>query len=147
MEFPAKVDWWFQLLFYGLGILMLLGAPLLIRVKGALGTIILAVVGVLFVAIGWQTNSVTYVITEDAHLVAKGGYPLNGYIADLRTVQRIEPSDDPRSSHAASLDRLRIDYGCGGLIFIAVHDKPAFLDAVVKAEPTLKRTATGVIRP
>ena len=146
MVFPAKVDFWFLALFYGCGIAMLLAGPFLARVpRGRITAALLVVIGLLFVGVGWRTSTVEYVITEDGHLDATG-WPFDGRITRLDAVHRIEPSNDPRASHAASLDRLRIDHGEGGVIFIAVHDQAAFLDAAVAADPGLERTPEGARR-
>ncbi len=146
MEFAAKVDLWFLLLFYGLGGLMVLGAPALRhRPRGIAGSLVLIAVGWLFIGIAWRASSVRYAITEDGYLDATG-WPFGGRITSVGAIHRVEPSRDPRASHAASLDRLRIDYDEGGLIFIAVRDKPGFLDALAAGDPALERTASGIRR-
>ncbi|NNL84679.1 MAG: hypothetical protein HKP27_03455 [Myxococcales bacterium] len=153
MEFPAKVDLWFLAVFYGGGAAMLLTAPLVwkktrgTRLKrGALGASLQAVIGVLFVAVAWQASAVRYVLSADGYLDAHGGWPLSGRIASIASITRVEPSRDGRASHAASLDRLRIDYGRSRVVFIAVHDKPGFLDALAARDPDLLRTETGIRR-
>lgn len=144
MVFDAKVDWWFLALFYGLGAWMLIVAPW-IRRRSRGAALLLAVCGLLFVAVAWSVDRVTFEITPGGHLDAHG-WPWNGRITRLDAIRRIEPSHDPRASHAASLDRLRIDYGDDGLIFIAVIDRDGFLDAVAQASPVLERTGSGVRR-
>ncbi len=146
MEFAAKVDLWFLLLFYGLGGLMVFAAPWVRRQpRGATGSALLLVIGVLFVAVGWRASAVRYVITEGGYLDATG-WPMGGRITHASEIHRVEPSRDPRASHAASLDRLRIDHGRGGLIFIAVRDPSGFLDALAAQDPALERTASGIRR-
>ena len=146
VEFAAKVDLWFLLLFYGLGGLMVLGAPALRhRPRGIAGSLVLIAVGWLFIGVAWRASSVRYVITEDGYLEATG-WPFDGRITALGAIHRVEPSRDPRASHAASLDRLRIDYGEGGLIFIAVRDETGFLDALARGDSNLERTARGIRR-
>ncbi len=153
MVFPAKVDLWFSLVFYGAGLAMLFGAPFAwkrttgsVLKRGPLGAILLGFLGVLFVAVPSHVSSVRYVLTGDGYLDAQGGWPFAGRITSIAAIRSVEPSRDPRSSHAASFDRLRIDYGPDGRIFIAVHDKPAFFDALVRRDPGLIRTETGVRR-
>lgn len=146
MVFPAKVDLWFLALFYGLGVLMILAAPMVRhKPRGGASAALLFVIGALFVGIGWCTSSVIYVITDDGHLDAKG-WPLGGRITHASAIHRVEESHDLRASHAASIDRLRIDHGHGGLIFIAVRDKAAFLDALAEQDAGLIRTPTGIRR-
>ena len=146
MIFPAKVDLWFLALFYGLGALMILCAPFIRKqARSGVTAIVLLVCGLLFLGVGWRASAVEYVLTQDGHLDATG-WPFDGRITSLDAIRRIEPSNDPRASHAASLDRLRIDHGNGQTIFIAVHDKAAFLDAVAERSAVLRRTARGVER-
>lgn len=146
MVFDAKVDLWFLALFYGFGVLMIIGAPFMWRQdRGRLGAFLLSVIGVLFVCVAWRASAVSFVITDGEYLDAKG-WPFDGRIAALRSIRLIEPSSDPRASHAASLDRLRVDYGRDGLIFIAVEEEERFLDALAEADPGLERTATGLRR-
>lgn len=146
MVFSAKVDLWFLALFYGLGVLMILAAPMIRhKPRGGASAALLFAIGVLFVGIGWCTSSVSYVITEDGHLDATG-WPLDGRITHASAIHRVEESRDLRASHAASIDRLRIDYGRGGLILIAVRDKVAFLDALAAQDAGLIRTPTGIRR-
>ena len=144
--FPAKVDLWFLGLFYGFGVLMIGIVPFIWRQpRGRVAGSLLVFFGILFVGIAWRVSEVNYVITEDGYLDATG-WPLDGRITSLSAITRIEPSNDARASHAASLDRLRIDHGRGGLIFIAVHDKADFLDTLAAKEPGLVRTETGLRR-
>ncbi len=158
MIFEAKVDLWFLVLFYGLGIGMIVAAPLIRnRPRGLAAAGLLVVLGILFVGVGWRASVVEYVITDDGYLDATG-WPLNGRIAHASEILAVEPSNDPSSSHAASLDRLRIDYELTsprrvgkrhatlGLIFIAVEEELEFLDALASKDPHLVRTATGIRR-
>lgn len=152
-EFPAKVDLWFSAVFYGGGLAMILTVPWILQKtggwalkRGRLGASIQAVVGILFIAVAWQASSVTYVLTDDGFLTARGGWPMSGRLMSIEEIWAVEPSRDSRGSHAASLDRLRIDYGEYRVVFIAVHDQPAFLDALVARHPGLSRTETGVKR-
>lgn len=158
MIFEAKVDLWFLALFYGFGFGMLIAAPLIRkRPRGLAAAVVLAVVGILFVGVGWRASIVEYVITDDGYLDATG-WPMNGRIAHVSEIRRVEPSHDARASHAASLDRLRIDYDrragtkdagesrSSGLIFIAVEEEVEFLDALASMDPQLVRTETGIFR-
>jgi len=149
MEFAAKVDLWFLALFYGSGVLMIGLAPF-VRARGAWAAALLAACGVLFVFVGWSVDRMVIVVTPDGHLDARG-WPWGGRITHVDRIRSIEPSNDPRASLAASLDRLRVEYGGpnprdGGLIFIAVHDEQGFLDTVAAASGRLERTRTGVAR-
>jgi len=156
MSFAAKVDSWFLVLFYGFGIAMVIGAHLLRKRRhGPWQVVLLTAIGLLFIGVGWRASSVNYLITADGFLDATG-WPLNGRIAHVSEIQSVEPSNDPRASHAASLDRLRIDYlgresedgGAArtGLLFIAVEEEAAFLDALAEKDAELIRTSAGLRR-
>lgn len=132
---------------------MLVAAPLVWRAKqgsrlkhGPFAASVQATVGLLFVAVAWQASSVRYVLSADGYLDAHGGWPLSGRITPIGSITRVEPSRDSRASHAASLDRLRIDYGRSRVVFIAVQDKPGFLEALVARDPALQHTETGLHR-
>jgi Bacterial PH domain len=146
MSFAAKVDLWFLALFYGFGVFMLVGSPLIRKKRrGAAASGLLFVLGLLFIAIGWRATAVRYLITEDGYLDA-AGWPLNGRIAHVSEIRSIASSHDPRASHAASLDRLRIDYGERGVIFVAVEDEAGFLEALSMKDANLTPSPSGLIR-
>ena len=146
MSFQSKVDLWFLAAFTVSGVGMLLGSLVAFRhPRGRLGGAALAAGGLIFLATIWRISAVQYAITEDGHLDSLG-WPFDGRVTSLSQIHRIAESRDPRGSRAASLDRLRIDYGDGGLTFIAVEDEAAFLDAIASREPALQRTPTGLQR-
>lgn len=144
MEFAAKVDLWFLLLFYGSGLLMI-GMALFLPMPQRFARILLVPLGIVFMGVAYTADRMVIVITPDGYLDSRG-WPYTGRITPIDQIRRVEPSNDPRSSLAASLDRLRVDYGHGGLIFIAVEDESGFLDALAKASDQLQRTPDGVQR-
>lgn len=144
--FAAKVDLWFLGLFYGFGVFMLVAGPLVRkRPQGRFAAALLPILGLLFLGVGWTVSQVRYEITETGYLDAHG-WPYAGRITHVSEIEKIEASRDPRASHAASLDRLRIDFADRRLIFIAVVDKQGFLDAIAARDPGLVRTKAGVLR-
>lgn len=142
VEFAAKVDGWFLAIFFGSGVGMLLMGAVM-RSKGRLGRGILGVLGVLFVGIGFYVQSERYVLAASGELWAHNwlGAAFLGHVDQIRA---ITPSNDSRASRAASLDRLRIDWRNGNVVFIAVEDEDGFLDAVAEASPELERTGDSV---
>ena len=60
----------------------------------------------------------------------------------LAEIESIEPTRNPLSSPACSLDRLLIRYGRGKRIMISPADKPGFLHALSQRAPQL-RTQLG----
>jgi len=144
--FPAKVDLWFYALFYGGGALMLgLAHYLWKRTRGRLGAITVAACGLLFLMVAWRVGAMTLELTDDGFLDVRG-WPFAGRITHVGKIQRVEPSRDPRSSLAASLDRLRIDYGQAGVVFIAVPNQAVFLDALSRHDSGLVRRGRGLRR-
>ncbi|MCZ2156874.1 MAG: PH domain-containing protein [Bryobacterales bacterium] len=67
----------------------------------------------------------TYYVFEGGILRVRCG-PLRWSIP-LDHIHRVEPSRNSRSSPALSLDRLRIDYGCGKFVLVSPEDKEGFL--------------------
>jgi hypothetical protein len=63
----------------------------------------------------------------------------------LAAIDAVEPTRNPLSSPACSLDRLRIDYG-GKRIMISPLDKAEFLRALVQRAPQLELLGESVRR-
>jgi hypothetical protein len=128
--FRSKVDIWLIALVVGLPVLLLefvledtgvdsLDADLL-----AMG-IVLAVL--LFCL--WLYTSTRYTITAETLLVKSGPF---SWIVPLREIYGIEPTRNPASSPALSLDRLLIRYGDGKELLISPRDKATFM-AVIRS--------------
>ena len=78
----------------------------------------------LFVA--WLYFSTSYTITREALLVKSGPF---SWIVPLAEISSIEPTRNPASSPALSLDRLRIRYA-GKEIMVSPADKAGFMTAI-----------------
>ncbi len=66
----------------------------------------------------------TYRIT-DAHLTIRSG--VFTWKVPVRAISRVEPTRDPVSSPALSLDRIRIEYGSANAVLISPVKKDDFL--------------------
>ena len=86
--------------------------------------IVIIVVG----GIGGLYATTRYTITPDRLLVTSGPF---AWAIPLREITRIEPTRNPASSPAFSLDRLSIYYGLGNRLMVSPADKENFL-AILK---------------
>ncbi|MDH3622758.1 MAG: PH domain-containing protein [Myxococcales bacterium] len=129
MEFAAKVDTWFLLSFYGGALFMFIGA-LLRRSGSSFLRVLLLVLAFVFVCVAVFVDNRAYIV-DGAALYEKDLFGVRPF-RDLDHVTSVRPSNNPRASKAASLDRLRVEGDDGSVVFIAVEDKPAFLRALAE---------------
>jgi len=87
--------------------------------------IIIVVVG----GIGGLYATTRYTITTDMLLVRSGPF---SWAIPLREITRIEPTRNPASSPAFSLDRLSIHYGLGNELMVSPVDKENFMATLRK---------------
>ncbi|MGN6719066.1 MAG: PH domain-containing protein [Candidatus Binatia bacterium] len=87
--------------------------------------IVIIVVG----GIGGLYATTRYTITPDMLLVRSGPF---AWAIPLREITRIEPTRNPASSPAFSLDRLSIYYGLGNHLMVSPTDKESFLATLRK---------------
>ena len=142
MEFAAKVDIWFLLSFYVGALFMFAGA----LIRGGVSScmrVLLLVLAILFVCVGVFVDNRAYIVsgTELHEKDLFGTRPFG----DLNRVMSVRPSNNPRASKAASLDRLRVEGDDGSVVFIAVEDKPAFLRALAESS-RLVPDGDGLVR-
>ncbi|MDH3655282.1 MAG: PH domain-containing protein [Myxococcales bacterium] len=130
MEFAAKVDNWFLLSFYGGALFMFAGALLRSGVSRFM-RVLLLVLAMLFVGVGVFLDNRAYIIVgTELHEKDLFGTRL---FRDLNRVTSVRPSDNPRASKAASLDRLRVEADDRSVVYIAVEEKSAFLRALAES--------------
>jgi hypothetical protein len=82
--------------------------------------IVILVVG----GVGGLYATTRYAITPDMLLVRSGPF---SWAIPLREITRIEPTRNPASSPALSLDRLSIHYGLGNELMVSPTEKENFL--------------------
>jgi hypothetical protein len=87
--------------------------------------IVIIVVG----GIGGLYATTRYTIMADRLLVRSGPFT---WVIPLREITRIEPTRNPASSPAFSLDRLSIYYGLGNRLMVSPTDKENFLATLKK---------------
>lgn len=129
--YRSKVDiWLFVVLAFAALAALYSGAQTM--AAGTTGSILVAVL-VAVVGVGlplWLLFSTRYTL-EATYLLAQSG-PFK-WVVPLADIKSITPSNNPLSSPALSLDRLRIDYGKGRMLLISPRDKEQFLQDVEAA--------------
>ncbi len=124
-SFPSKIDLWLLLVLL-LTILVCLWAAFDSARNGNLPTAAL----VLILGAGlplWLLMTTRYLVGE-GQLIVKSG-PFNWQIV-LTAIDRVEPSRNPMSSPALSLDRLAIHYNNGRQILVSPRDQQGFREAI-----------------
>lgn len=86
----------------------------------------------------WLLLSTRYTL-EPRQLIVRCG-PLKWRIA-VADITAITPTNNPLSSPALSLDRLRIDYGKGRSLMVSPRDKVQFLRVIEDARREAARSA------
>lgn len=133
MIFRGKVDWWF----YGIMILIaVILIPIIVTafMGGMTGAavvdlLVLAVIEGFCSLIVWRN----YVRLETRGIVIVFG--LIQLAIRYDDIHALSETRSPLSSLAASLDRIEIRYGNGGMVMIAVVEKQAFFEEMKKRCP------------
>ncbi|MNR80616.1 hypothetical protein D3C72_113410 [compost metagenome] len=94
--------------------------------------VLVAVVGIGLPA--WLLLSTRYTL-DASHLLVQSG-PFK-WVVPLADIKSITPSNNPVSSPALSLDRLRIEYGGRNALLISPRDKEQFLQQIEAARLAL----------
>ncbi|RQO34849.1 hypothetical protein DBR37_10775 [Herminiimonas sp. KBW02] len=129
--YRSKVDIWLfvVLAFAALVALYSAGQTMAAGTTSAiLVALLVAVVGVGLPL--WLLLSTRYTL-QTSHLLVQSG-PFK-WLVPLADIKSITPSNNPLSSPALSLDRLRIDYGKGRMLLISPRDKEQFLSDIEAA--------------
>ena len=126
----SKIDLWL------LGAIVLVPVLILEFIAGDSGVnqyrvdlLTLLIVIIVLGGIGGLYATTYYTITSDMLLVRSGPF---AWVIPLREITRIEPTRNPASSPAFSLDRLSIYYGLGNRLMISPTDKENFLATLRK---------------
>ncbi len=135
-RFVSKRDGWLVGVIWGsvlLGAAALIPAALAVRDQPL--TLAALAAGALALGFGpWVLSSTDYTFEPDA-LAIRGG-PFRWRVR-YGEIQSVEPSNDPRSSPACSLDRLRIEYG-QRWILVSPLDRAGFLSRLAAMCPQLR---------
>ncbi|WP_175989366.1 PH domain-containing protein [Bacillus sp. Marseille-Q1617] len=87
------------------------------------------------VLILWLIAGTYYEINGEVLKVAAG--PIR-YTIHIHTISAIKASNNPLSSPALSLDRLKITYNHGNTVLISPKDKQEFINEILKVNPNIK---------
>ena len=148
--FPSKKDFWIVALIMGSGIALLAVAVDHIVSRGINSpeTWITCGIALLYVGIIWSLAYPVYYEIAPPNLLIRSGLLLR-YRIPLASIEKIQPTRNPLSSPAWSLDRLRIEYSKGGrrqAIMISPENKEIFLHYLIMFEPHLEPKVEMVIR-
>ncbi len=133
MKFRSKIDWWLLLIF------IVITANIVIKIYEANYHYSLAsnfphlVIYSLIILVIWLPISNTYYVVEDNTLVIKS--LVFRWKININDITQIEPTHNPLSSPALSLDRLKIYYMKNekiATVMISPKNKEAFLQAINK---------------
>jgi membrane protein YdbS with pleckstrin-like domain len=150
MIYPSKKDLWIVLIVVATGLILfwLAGSHIITRGIGHLGTWITIVATVVFGAIiGLFAYPVYYKITASSLLIQSG--LLMRYEIPLSSIKRVQPTRNPLSAPAWSLDRLRIDYkdkDRSRFALISPKDKEAFLRELVHMAKDFELRGNEIVR-
>ena len=136
--FRSKIDLWLVIVAVAMPVLMLEFVLDGIIASDKLADVLalLVMVGVLGIFV-WVYLSTRYTITGDFLLVKAGPF---SWVIPIEDIISIEPTRNPLSSPALSLDRLLIRYGAGAELMISPKDKPGFMTELKKH---LKKSSTA----
>lgn len=130
LVFRSKIDLWL------IAALVLVPVVILSFIAGDSGVneyrldlVILLIVIIVPGGIAGLYATTRYTITPDMLLVRSGPFT---WAIPLREITRIEPTYNPASSPAFSLDRLSIYYGLGNRLMVSPMEKENFLAALRK---------------
>jgi len=133
LKFRSKIDWWLLLIF------IVITANIVIKIYEANHHYSLAsnfphlIIYSLVIFIIWLPIFNTYYVVENDTLVIKS--LVFRWKININDITQIEPTHNPLSSPALSLDRLKIYYMKNGKIatvMISPKNKEAFLQAINK---------------
>jgi hypothetical protein len=125
--FPSKVDTWYYLTIV-LSVGAIVGSAIAVWMvepeEAPLAMMILVPVGAIALGLPLWLLKTGYTL-EPTQLLVKSG-PMK-WVVPLADIRSIEPTRNPLSSPALSLDRLLISYGKHGRLMISPADKEGFL--------------------
>lgn len=129
--YTSKIDTW-------LLVVLLVSAGVALVAAGATlvtKSVFAIAIGAFIAAIGaglpvWLLTSTKYTIGSERLLVQSGPFK---WKVPLSEISSVEPTRNPLSSPALSLDRLHIKYGRSQELMISPKDQPAFIEELERA--------------
>lgn len=140
MRFPSKVDWWLAIILAVIPVVAI-GATVASWSQPDRWVGLVAVAFV--IAIYGGLVFPLYYEVGDQHLLVRFG--LARYRVSYGDITRVEPSHNPLSSPALSLDRMRIDRSRGSYLLISPRDRDGFLRALGAKTPHLRREGERLV--
>jgi membrane protein YdbS with pleckstrin-like domain len=128
--FRSKVDLWLVVVIIAVPIMLLdyildgLNTP-----DKVAELLALAIVVIVLGLLTWVYFSTRYTITGDFLLVKAGPF---SWVIPIEDIVSVEPTRNPSSSPALSLDRLLIRYGHSAELMISPKDKTGFMKELKK---------------
>lgn len=80
--------------------------------------------------------STRYTVSEQTLLIEAGF--VTKITVDIPSIRKLEETNDPISSPAASLDRIRVTYGDRKTVLISPKDKDGFIHALTALNPAIE---------
>ncbi len=143
-RYPSKRDTWLAVVLLaalGLSCLSLAAAVLAPGPAPGLGWVVgILIAPALFVVWTWMATD--YTLTSSELLVRSGPFR---WRVPLGEIQEIQPTRNPLSSPALSLDRLEVRHG-HGVLLISPADKDGFLRSLIARTPHLELRGDRAVR-
>jgi membrane protein YdbS with pleckstrin-like domain len=124
VTFRSKLDGWVSASLYSAAAVQIVVIATLANVAPKALFVVVPLVALISAISVWLYRATQYVVTNDRLLVRSGIFSLDISLADIT---KIEPTRNPLSAPAWSLDRLSISYGQGKSCMISPKDKTRFL--------------------
>jgi hypothetical protein len=142
-RFPSKRDAWLTVVLWIAAAMCLASGIAALAAEPSVGGIVLLVVLADVAALMlWILYGTSYTFAGELLDIRSGPFRFKVPMADVVSV---EPTRNPLSSPACSLDRLLIRYGTRR-IMVSPRDRSAFLDALARRGTRLARAGDRLVR-
>ena len=139
MEFPSKRDGWITVSIVGSSVILFAAAVSVLLSRGTAGRLLLPLFFLAVAAFSMSLLLNTRYVVDGEELLIRSG-PMRWRV-DIRTITRVAPTNDPTSSPALSLDRVRVDYAKNGKpkwIVVSPADRDRFIAALRERNPAIQ---------
>jgi hypothetical protein len=142
-RFPSKRDAWLTVVLWIAAATCLASGVAGVAADPSLGKVVLLIVLADVAALVlWILYGTSYTFAGDLLDIRSGPFRFKVPVADVVSV---EPSRNPLSSPACSLDRLLIRYGTRQIL-VSPQDRSAFLDTLARRGTRLARAGERLLR-